>query len=392
MISAVEAWSKRQLGLEPQAGPERLLEKQLGRAMETAQYALARSGYYRKQYGGRLPGDFFSLPVVAPRDYASLWCEPQSRISRIVTLQTSGSTGTPKRIAFSELDLEQTLDFFAVGLGQLLGKGQRALCLLPGTAPNGVTDLIRRALERLGAACDHEEDPDLVQGEYDGIVAMPGQALRLLRTGRVRVKRMLLSADYIPQSLRNTLIQAGIEVYSHYGMTETCYGGGVTCACQDGYHMRDGQLLTEILDPDTLMPVAEGEAGEVVLTSLYPGATPLIRYRTGDLALRAMNDCTCGGSAPRLARILGRRESTVRLGKGYLSIHSLDEAMFGFPIRDYRAVLGKGRLRLTIDGPRLEEDQVLARLFAQAGGYFPVELEYAALAANANKRRIWSEQ
>lgn len=117
MISPVEVWSKELMGLAPEAGPGQLRDEQIRHAMATAEYALAHSVFYRQAWGGRLPEDFFSLPALAPRDFSALWCQPQSRIARIVTLNTSGSTGSPKRVAFSQVDLERTLRFFRRGPG-----------------------------------------------------------------------------------------------------------------------------------------------------------------------------------------------------------------------------------------------------------------------------------
>ena len=65
------------------------------------------------------------------------------------------------------------------------------------------------------------------------------------------------------------------------GLTETGYGGGVECCGKQGYHLREGDLFFEVVDPVSGEPVPDGTPGEVVFTTLTRQAMPLIRYRTG---------------------------------------------------------------------------------------------------------------
>ena len=72
-----------------------------------------------------------------------------------------------------------------------------------------------------------------------------------------------------------------------------------------GYHMRDRDLLIEILDPETGQPVPEGQYGELVLTTLRRRGMPLVRYRTGDLGRMIAEPCACGCLKPRLDKVEG---------------------------------------------------------------------------------------
>ena len=81
-------------------------------------------------------------------------------------------------------------------------------------------------------------------------------------------------------------------VFTHYGMTEMGYGGGVECAALNGYHMREEDLYTEIIDPITRKNVPEGNYGEVVFTTFRREVMPLIRYRTGDIAGFLPKNCS----------------------------------------------------------------------------------------------------
>ncbi len=99
------------------------------------------------------------------------------------------------------------------------------------------------------------------------------------------------------------------KVYNCYGLSEMC-GPGVAmeCSAQDGLHVREDQYLAEILDPSTLEPVAPGERGELVLTSLCREAMPLIRYRTRDITRFITGECPCGSHHRKIERVQGRTD------------------------------------------------------------------------------------
>jgi phenylacetate-CoA ligase len=132
----------------------------------------------------------------------------------------------------------------------------------------------------------------------------------------------------------------GCEVYNHYGMTETGLGGGVSCAAQRGYHLREADLYFEIINPVNGQPVETGEAGEVVFTTLTRQGMPLVRYRSGDISRFLPGVCPCGTSLKTLQWIQGRIGGSVRLGGGMLALPELDEALFSLPcIYDYSIVV-----------------------------------------------------
>ncbi len=111
----------------------------------------------------------------------------------------------------------------------------------------------------------------------------------------------------LPGDLRSAMEASwGCRVLDHWGMTETCFGGGVECLSRCGYHLRELDLFIEILSPLTGMPVPEGELGEIVVTTLRREAMPLIRYRTGDAARWLEGPCPCGSPLRRLSPIEGR--------------------------------------------------------------------------------------
>ncbi|MDR1860356.1 MAG: phenylacetate--CoA ligase [Bacteroidales bacterium] len=101
----------------------------------------------------------------------------------------------------------------------------------------------------------------------------------------------------------------GVKAFNSYGLTEM-NGPGVAfeCAGQTGMHLWEDAYLAEIINPDTLEPVPDGELGELVLTTLDRQAMPLIRYRTRDLTRFIPGACPCGRTHRRIDRITGRSD------------------------------------------------------------------------------------
>jgi phenylacetate-coenzyme A ligase PaaK-like adenylate-forming protein len=95
-----------------------------------------------------------------------------------------------------------------------------------------------------------------------------------------------------------------------YGLSEII-GPGVSCECieaQAGLHVNSDHFLVEVVDPDAGHPLAPGERGELVFTTLTKEAMPVLRYRTGDLATLDPSPCACGRTLPRMSKVTGRRD------------------------------------------------------------------------------------
>jgi phenylacetate-CoA ligase len=106
----------------------------------------------------------------------------------------------------------------------------------------------------------------------------------------------------------------GVKAYNCFGMSEM-NGPGVAFECteQNGLHIWEDYVIAEIIDPQTLQPVPEGEIGELVLTTLQREAMPLIRYRTHDLTRFLPGDCPCGRTHRRIDRFKGRSDDMIIL-------------------------------------------------------------------------------
>jgi len=106
----------------------------------------------------------------------------------------------------------------------------------------------------------------------------------------------------------------GIKAYNCFGMSEMCGpGNAFECKEQNGLHLWEDYAIVEIINPDTLEPVAENEVGEMVLTTLCREAMPLIRFRTRDLTRILPGECPCGRTHRRIARLQGRSDDMIIL-------------------------------------------------------------------------------
>ena len=127
----------------------------------------------------------------------------------------------------------------------------------------------------------------------------------------IRLRWGIHGAEPWSESFRTKLEEAwgpGYDACDIYGLSEVI-GPGVAAECREakgGMHIFEDHFLPEIVDPETGEPVPEGEAGELVITTLTKEAQPVIRYRSGDITRFLPGDCVCGRVWRRISRIEGR--------------------------------------------------------------------------------------
>ncbi len=348
--SPLHAWIAARIGAPDTQLCAALAAHQLARLQETLHLARTRSPFYRRRLAGAPQvlaslQDLASFPFTTAQDIRDFGlqflCVSQDEIQRVVTLDTTGTTGRPKCIYFTRDDQELTVDFFRAGMATLTGPGDRVLILLPGDRPGSVGDLLATALTRLGAmplkhglVRDPAETLAVMRSEQvDCLVGVPAQVLALATCGaELTLKSVLLTTDHVPDAIVRKVEAAwGCTVYNHYGMTEMGLGGGVECAARRGYHLREADLLFEVIDPVTGVPAPEGTPGEVVFTTLTRRGMPLIRYRTGDVSHFVPDPCPCEAALRTLARVRHRADGAVCIGDGTFTMADLDEALFALP-------------------------------------------------------------
>jgi len=105
--------------------------------------------------------------------------------------------------------------------------------------------------------------------------------------------------------------RGGFRAYEHYGLTEMM-GPGVAFNCENyALHINEDHVFPEIVDPETLEPLSEGERGELVLTALQRQAMPLIRYRTRDIGRIYRQKCECGRTLITMDKVMGRTDDVM---------------------------------------------------------------------------------
>ncbi|MDR3112827.1 MAG: phenylacetate--CoA ligase [Endomicrobium sp.] len=148
---------------------------------------------------------------------------------------------------------------------------------------------------------------------------LPSYALRLYHTMKdlgvdpktdLNLKIFFIGAEPHTEELRREIQDLyGVKAFNSYGLSEVS-GPGVAFECkeQNDMHIWEDYVIPEIIDPDTLEVLPDGEEGELVLTTISRQAMPVIRYRTRDLTKIALGPCPCGRTHRRIERIKGRTD------------------------------------------------------------------------------------
>lgn len=143
----------------------------------------------------------------------------------------------------------------------------------------------------------------------------------------------------IPETRQRIEALWGAKVYDYYGLSDIFGSCAGMCEEQDGLHWAEDHILVEVLDPDTQQPVAPGERGELVLTTLKKTARPMIRFRTGDIVSFTDAPCRCGRTSQRMLGTHGRLDDMLII-KGVNIFPSDVEAI----VRQDHALSGEYRL------------------------------------------------
>lgn len=262
---------------------------------------------------------------------------------------SSGTTGNPTVILHTQRDLDQWANavarclwmvgcrpsdvfqnssgygMFTGGLGFQYGAEKLGMLTVPAAAGNSLRQL--KFIKDFGTNVLH---------------AIPSYASRLFEVmveqgidprRDTKLRTLVIGAEpHSEETRRRIEDMLGVKAYNSFGMSEMC-GPGVAFECpeQNGLHIWEDYYIVEIVDPETLEPVPEGEIGEMVLTTINREAMPLLRYRTRDLTRILPGDCPCGRHHLRLDRMQGRSDDMIILKGVNIFPIQIEKILMQFP-------------------------------------------------------------
>ncbi|GFK93984.1 Phenylacetate-coenzyme A ligase [Fundidesulfovibrio magnetotacticus] len=305
----------------------------------TVEHAYRGSPAYREKLAGAgwAPGqklsleDLARLPLTSVEDLRQgyplpLLSVPEERVARIHA--SSGTTGKRKVLAYTQADIDTwklmfarcyelagltTLDRVQIAVGYGLwtaGAGFQLGCEHFGAMAvpvgPGNMEIHLQLLEDMGST--------VLCSTASMALLMAEEVTKRRLKDKIRLKKAVFGAEtHSPKMRERFQDMLGLEdSFDIVGMTELYGPGtGLECAAHQGVHYWADLYILEILDPETLAPVAPGEVGEMVVTTLRKEAAPLIRYRTRDLTRLIPGECPCGVKTPRHDKILGRSDDMI---------------------------------------------------------------------------------
>ena len=318
------------------ADRETMRALQLKKLKETVKYEYDNVPYYREKMdkAGVKPEDIQTLedirklPFITKEDIAAnyptgLFAKPMEEIVRIHA--SSGTTGKPKIAGYTRNDLEMWGEcvaramasagqdsksviqvaygygLFTGGLGAHIGAETIGATVLPMSSGNTKKQIMfMQDMKSTALACTPSYALTIAEG-----VAKAG-----IDPADLSLQSGIFGAEPWTEGMRKDIEKGlGIKAYDIYGLTEIV-GPGVSISCDEhnGMHIQEDYFYPEIIDPETLEPLPDGEIGELVFTTLGKEGFPMIRYRTRDLCYLMRDKCACGRTTVRMSKILGRTD------------------------------------------------------------------------------------
>ncbi|MCQ2452690.1 MAG: AMP-binding protein [Oscillospiraceae bacterium] len=242
----------------------------------------------------------------------------------------------------------------------MIEPGDRVFAAFPNTDSNSLGGLLADAIHAIGAhiCCmtgqeTYYELANLVRSRdcnvYVGAPVLLLSLLRLLGEASP-LKRALVSGDVCHDVVVKACEERlGSRLFPHYGLRESGLGAAMSCQAHCGMHIRENDMLFEIID-DEGQPLPDGSWGELVLTSFGMEAMPLFRYRTGDRGRILAGPCPCGSLVKRL-EVSGRLRSTSQLTR-------LDGRLFACKALVDAKIAEDGLVLLALPGQELAPRQL----------------------------------
>ena len=332
---------------------------QLERLQATVQHCM-NSPFYRKRFeeAGLKPEDIKTLddirriPFTTKQDLRDTYpfgmaSVPLRECTRLHS--SSGTTGTPTVILHTQKDLEEWAaqvarnlwmvglrpddvfqnssgyGMFTGGLGFQYGAERLGMLTIPAAAGNSIRQI--KFITDFGTTALHAV-PSYVTRLYEVMQSMGVDPRR-----DTKLKVLAIGAEPHSEEQRRRIEEMmGVKAYNSFGMSEMCGPGvGFECQEQNGLHFWEDYYIVEIVDPETLEPVPDGEVGELVLTSLCREAMPLLRYRTRDLTRVLGRTCPCGRNHVRIDRMRGRSDDMMVLRGVNIFPIQIEKILMTFP-------------------------------------------------------------
>ena len=314
---------------------------QLERLQQTVRHCM-NSPFYKKRFEEnnltpddiRTLDDLRKIPFTTKQDLRDTYpfgiaSVPLEKCVRLHS--SSGTTGNPTVILHTQRDLEQWANavarclymvglrptdvfqnssgygMFTGGLGFQYGAERLGMLTVPAAAGNTLRQI--KFIKDFGTTAVHAI-PSYVTRLHDVM-----QEMGIDPRKDTKLTTLIIGAEPHSEAQRKRIEEMmGVKAYNSFGMSEMC-GPGVAFECkeQNGLHIWEDYYIVEIVDPQTLEPVPDGEVGEMVLTTINREAMPLLRYRTRDLTRILPGDCPCGRQHKRLDRMKGRSDDMMIL-------------------------------------------------------------------------------
>jgi len=331
---------------------EELVDIQGEKLRAIVSHAYHRTAFYKRLYGVTCPeirssGDVKKLPILFKEELRKVPLEDRAAagtdLRKCVRKTTSGTTGTP--ITILE-DPKSAAYLEGLHLRRLWSYGvrpwHRIFRIVAGPAEKVLTQNIAdiagfwgrirtSRLARLSSADDIRDHLRVFIEKRASVLIAPPSYFRALHDvcesmeARIDLKVAVTWGELLDLKTRRMISDFfGAEVYDGYGCTEVAPIGGLAweCPTHTAYHINIDSVLLEFLKDGE--DVASGESGEVVATSLFRWATPIIRYYLGDKATPIDDECPCGRGLPLLRNIEGRVVDSVKRPSGeYISPYTI---------------------------------------------------------------------
>ncbi len=338
---------------------EQLQAHQLKGLQWTVAHAYNGSPFYQSKLAaaGVQPGgiksleDIRSLPFTTADDLREgypfpLLSVPGSDVVRIHA--SSGTTGKKKVLTYTQKDIDDWTYFFArcYEMAGLTREDRVQIAVGYGVWTAGAS--FQAGCEKFGAMA-LPVGPGNVDMQCQFLVDMGSTVMcctasmallmaeeierRNLRD-KIALKKIIFGSERSSDAMRRRIkALLGLDdMFDIPGMTELYGPGtGLECGRHEGIHYWADYYILEILDPETLEPVPEGQPGEMVVTTLCKEASPLIRYRTHDLTRMMGGTCSCGNILPMHDKILGRSDDMIIFRAVNIYPGQIDEVLSAVP-------------------------------------------------------------